>query len=307
MEIGVYFLAMMSPLLYATTNHIDKILLEQYFKEGGVGTLILFSALLSIIALPVLFVIDSSVLAVSWQNLLLLICVGCLNVLLLWCYLQAMFTDEPTVVIIFYQLVPVIGLVLGYLILGETIDASQGLAMVAILAGALILTVAQDADGKVVVRYRTAVYMLIASSCWAFETVLFKLVALEENLWRSLFWEHVVLVFIGVIIFSVVPRYRQTFVAAWKKNSSSVLALNGLNESLYIIGNSVAAYVVLLVPVTITLLMNSFQPLFVLLLGLALHTVAPTLAVENVTRRHLIQKVVAITVTGYGAYQLGEW
>ena len=39
-------------------NHIDKILLERYFKEGGVGTLLIVSALTSVIANPFLYAAD---------------------------------------------------------------------------------------------------------------------------------------------------------------------------------------------------------------------------------------------------------
>jgi len=307
MELGVYLLAIVAPLLYATTNHLDNILLKKYFKEGGVGTLMLFSALLAFLALPVLYVLDSGVFEVSSCNRLLLIGVGVLNTLLLWAYLQAMFNDEPTVVIIYYQLVPVLGLGMGYVVLGETLSVMQLVSMLIIILGALILTVVMDADGVIVFRWKTAVYMLVASVCWAAESTLFKLVALEENPVRSFFWEHVSLLGIGVLMFVLIPRYRQSFVRALKLNSKPVLGLNILNEGLYITGNFVAATVVVLIPVSLTLLMNSFQPVFVLLIGLLLTFAFPKLGVEHVNGRHLLQKLVAIALTGLGAYLIGDW
>ncbi len=307
MELGVYLLAIVAPLLYAATNHLDNILLKKYFKEGGVGTLMLFSALLAFLALPVLYVIDSGVLEVSGYNRLLLIGVGVLNTLLLWAYLQAMFNDEPTVVIIYYQLVPVLGLGMGYVVLGETLSVMQHVSMLIIILGALILTVVMDADGVIVFRWKTAAYMLLASVCWAAESTFFKLVALEENPVRSFFWEHVSLLGIGVLMFALIPHYRRSFVRALKLNSKPVLGLNILNEGLYITGNFVAAMVVVLIPVSLTLLMNSFQPLFVLLIGLLLTFAFPKLGVEHVNSRHMTQKLLAIALTGLGAYLLGEW
>lgn len=307
MDIGVYLLAIISPLFYAATNHIDNILLVKYFKQGGVGTLILFSALLSILAMPVLYFIDPSVLEVDATSMAMLALVGVINVILLWCYLQAIFNDEPTVVIIYYQMVPVIGLGLGYLVLGETIATNQAISMGIIIIGALILTVALDADGKIIFRGRTALYMLTASTCWASESVLFKLVALEENAWRSLFWEHAALVVIGTLLLILVPHYRKSFMNALKFNSGPVLGLNVLNEIFYMFANSVAAYVVLLIPVSLTLLMNSFQPLFVLIMGVVIHVLFPRLGVEHVNSRNMTQKCIAIALTGVGAYLLGEW
>ncbi|MFT7507389.1 MAG: drug/metabolite transporter (DMT)-like permease [Acidimicrobiales bacterium] len=307
MDIGVYLLAIVSPLLYAATNHFDNILLAKYFKEGGVGTLILFSALLSIIAIPVFYLIDPTVLGVDMKSVAILILVGLINVLLLWCYLQAVFTDEPTVVIIYYQLVPVIGLGLGYVILGETLTSNQMFAMIIIIMGALVLTVALDDDGKIVFRGRTAFYMLIASTCWAFESVLFKLVALEENVWRSLFWEHSTLGVIGILILIFIPHYRKSFQKALRLNSGPILSLNVTNEVFYMTANSVAAFVVVLIPVSLTLLMNSFQPLFVLVIGFILTVFFPKLGVVHIRRSNMKQKLIAIAITGLGAYMLGGW
>jgi len=304
METTLLLFALLTPLLYAATNHLDNILLEKYFKSGGVGTLILFSALLSFLSLPILLWFDSSVFEVSWSNMALLFGVGLLNTLLLWCYLQAIFNDEPTVVIIYYQLVPVLGLGMGYLVLGETVTGEQLFAMAIILFGASILTVVMDENG-IVFRWKTAGYMLAASLCWAAESTFFKFVALEENWVRSFFWEHVALVFIGVCLFAAVPHYRHSFLKALSLNSGTILGLNVTNEALYMSANAIAAFVVMHSLVATTLLLNSFQPMFVLLLGLLLTWVFPRLEVEHVNGQHRLQKVAALLLTVYGGYELG--
>ena len=307
LSISTFLLAIVSPLLYAATNHIDNILLGRYFREGGVGTLMLFSALLSRLAASIFYLSDPTVLRTDLQNMLILAVVGVVNVILLWCYLQAIFEDEPTVVIIYYQLVPVLGLAMGYGILGETIAQLQVVAMTIIIIGALILTVAQDDTGRIKFQFRTAVYMLVASTCWALESTLFKLVALEENVWRSLFWEHVVLFCLGLLLLAFVPVYRQSFVKALRVNSAPILTLNLTNEGLFMLANTVAAYVVLLIPVALTLLMNLFQPLFVLVLGLLLTRAFPNLGVEHINKRNMLQKVIAIVLTAIGTFLLGDW
>lgn len=100
-----FFLALIGPFLYALTNHIDKILLEKYFKQGGVGTLMLFSSLLSALVLPFFYFADSTVLDVSGINVIILTIVAILNIGLLWLYFLALKGDEASVVIVFYQLV----------------------------------------------------------------------------------------------------------------------------------------------------------------------------------------------------------
>src|SRR3989338_3468803 len=96
MDVASFFIALIGPLLYALTNHIDKILLEKYFKKGGVGTLILFSSLLSALALPFLFMADTTALSMGGMSILALAVVGILNVLVLWCYLLALNDEDAT-------------------------------------------------------------------------------------------------------------------------------------------------------------------------------------------------------------------
>ena len=93
---------MISPLLWAMCNHIDKIILERYFKEGGVGTLIIISALASGIAAPFLYLIDPSVLDVGRGSLEIIVVTALLDVVMLWAYLNAMQRDDSSRVIVYY-------------------------------------------------------------------------------------------------------------------------------------------------------------------------------------------------------------
>lgn len=295
---------MVAPFMYAMTNHIDKIILSKYFRDGGVGTLILFSSLLSILAIPVIIFMEPTVLDVSLFHAVVLATVGGLTVLLLWCYLKALEHDEASVVIIFYQLVPVFALGLGYLILGETLTKMQLISMAIIMLGTSIVTFEIDAENGFSVRWKTVVYMLIATSCWAIESVIFKAVALEENVWRSLFWEHAALVLIGVFLLTFVSHYRTHFITAIKENSAAILSVNVLNETFYMFGNITVAFAVMLAPVALVLLNQSFQSFFVLVIGLLLTLLAPSLTAEKIEVRNLAQKLFAIIITGIGTYLL---
>ncbi len=209
-----FFLALVGPLLYATTNHIDKVLLERYFKVGGVGTLMLFSSLLSALVLPFLLWADPIALQVSMTNVFALGTVGILNVVVLWFYFLALKDDEASVVIVFYQLVPVFGYVLGYLILGESLTKMQLIAMAIIIFGTTIISFEIDMDRRFRLRRQTVAYMLAASFSWALGSVIFKAVALEENVLRSLFWEHLMLTCVGIAIFVCARTHRMHFIAA---------------------------------------------------------------------------------------------
>jgi drug/metabolite transporter (DMT)-like permease len=114
-------------------------------------------------------------------------------------------------------------------------------------------------------------------------------------------------VVIGLLMFTFIRHYRTSFLNALRVNSKPILGLNVLNEGLYISGNYVAALVVVMIPVSLTLLMNSFQPLFVLVIGLLLTVLFPNSGVEYINRRNMVQKLLAIALTGAGVLLLGGY
>jgi hypothetical protein len=146
--------------------------------------------------------------------------------------------------------------------------------------------------------------MVAASFFWALGSVLFKAVAIEENVWHSLFWEHVVLVFVGIGIFIFMRSYRNHFLLAIRNNTKAILSLNVLNELLYMLGNAVFAFAYLLAPLGLILLTESFQPVFVLIIGIFLTIFFPKLTAEKIKARHLWPKIIAICITGIGTYLL---
>jgi len=299
-----FFISLIGPFLYAITNYIDKVLLEKYFKEGGVGTLLIFSALLSALALPILFWFDPTPFDVGLINILVLACVGILNVLVLFFYLKALEDEEVSITVVFYQLVPVFAYGLGYLILGETLTTLQLIAMGVIIFGTSIVSFEIDTENRFRLRRKTIFYMLAASFCWALGSVVFKAVALEEQVVRSLFWEHLMLTFIGIGLFVFVRSYRTHFMIAIRGNSRAILSLNVLNESLFMLGNVVFSFAYLLAPIALVLLAESYQPLFALAIGIFLTIFFPLVIAEKIHVKHLWQKGLAIAITGLGTYLL---
>lgn len=299
-----FLIALIGPFLYAFTNHIDKILLQKYFKDGGVGTLIIFSSLATALALPFLYMMEPDVFSIGLSNMLIMFVVGLLYTGVLWFYLMALEDDEASVAIVFYQLVPVMAYIMGYFLLGETLTEMELISMAIIIFGASIISFEMDNENGFVLRKKTIIYMSLAALCWAAASVIFKFVALEENVWRTLFWEHLALTAIGILLFLCVRSYRDHFIIAFKENSKGILGLNITNEALYMVGNIALSYAYLLAPVALVLLADSFQPIFVLVIGVFLTIFFPHITAEKIEAKHLWQKLFAIVITGIGTYLL---
>jgi bacterial/archaeal transporter family protein len=299
-----FFIALIGPFMYAMTNHIDKILLEKYFKDSGVGTILLCSSLFSVILLPFFFLADRSVLGVGGIQILALAVSGLLCVLVLWCYLLALKEEEASVVIVFYQLVPVFGYILGYLVLGEILTKIQLVAMAIIIAGTTIISFEVDVENKFKLRKKTILPMVAASFFWALQSVIFKAVALQENVWRSLFWENAMLFLTGVCIFIFMRSYRTNFLSAIRNNSVPILSINFANEFFYLLGNVAFALAYMIAPVTLVLLTDSFQSIFALVIGIFLTVFFPKISTEKIQAKHIWPKIFAICLTGIGTYLL---
>jgi len=299
-----FLIALIGPFLYALTNHIDKTLLDKYFKQGGVGTILLFNSLFALVALPFFFLADRNVLSVSGIQILALAVVGILNVLILWCYLFALKDEEASVVIVFYQLVPVFAYVLGYFILGEVLTRLQLISMAIILLGTTIISIEIDSENKFKFRKKAILPMTAASFFWALGSVIFKAVAIEENVWRSLFWEFSMLAIVGIGMFAFIRSYRTNFLLALQKNSKTILSICFLNEFIYVMGNLAFAFAYLLAPIALVLLTNSFQSIFALIIGVFLTVFFPRIAVEKIQSKYIWPKIIAICITGIGPYLL---
>lgn len=301
---SLFLILQIPPLLYAVTNLIDKNLLSKYFTEGGVRILLMFSAILAGIVAPVAYFIHPEVFDMSFENMIILALVAVIDLVLLWAYLTALEQDDPTVVIICYQMVPIMTLGTGFFFLGETITKYQGMAMAIILGGTLIAGLEFGSKRFLSFKWRTLLYMLIACACWAIEIVIFKVVALEESVWPSIFWTNLIHFFLGVALFVFSKQNRTLFFKKFREHGRGVLALNVVNEVLYLTGNTVSYLAAMQTVAALVLLMQTYQTIYVFVLGLLVAMLTRNLFKENTSPIAIFTKLVAIVVTGVGSYIL---
>lgn len=299
-----FFIALIGSLFYASTNHIDKYLISKYLKGGEVGSLVIFSSIFSIFALPIIYFIHPEVFSVTIFQSVILVTTGMMAVIALLLYFYALNEDEATNVVPFYQTIPIFAFALGFIILGETVSSIQAIASVIIITGATILSF-EFGGGKIRFKSKVVFLMLTASFLYALSSVVFKLVALEEGFWLSTFWSLVGKVILGGFFLSAVPIYQRQFFTVLKDNKVRILALNSTNEILAILADGFVSFATLLAPVALVLLAGAFQPVFVLIIGILLTVFFPRISKESLSRNHVIQKIVAIGLIMIGTYFLG--
>jgi drug/metabolite transporter (DMT)-like permease len=300
-----FFIALWAPFLLACANHNDKFLVSRYLKEKSIGSIVILSSLFSGLAMPILLFIQPEVYEIKLAPGSALVATGMLSVFAAVCYLHALDIDEASFVTPLYQTVPIFAFFLAYFILGEKITLSQGLASIVIIVGALAFSLEFGRRG---VRFKRKVValMLVASCLSAINGVIFKLVAVEKGFWVSLFWGFGGQVMAGLALLVCVSTYRRDFFGLFTQQKAAGVGLIALSRTLFGVSEAVTLYATLLAPVALVLVVNSFQPLFVFALGIALTLLLPQVAKESMDRMKMLQKGVGITFMLVGGYLISR-
>jgi drug/metabolite transporter (DMT)-like permease len=303
MQVSWFLIALVTPILHALANHVDKHLISRYFQSGGVGALALFSSLFSLGVSIVIFIISPEVIRFESTYAGVLLLNGAFNLLYIVLYLHALELDDASTVVPFFQLVPVFGFILGYFFLKETLLPSQIYGSLVIILGATVLSF----DFNKSLKFKRRLVLLLAGSSllYAVSNVLFKLVAIESGFKISFFWNTLGQVGAGVLLYLLVASYRQQFNLTFKSNSSRVLGLNFANSAIIFLGDTALFYALLMAPVALVLVVSGLQPLFVLLMGIFFTAFFPRLITESLEKKVLIQKIIGVALTVVGSIIVG--
>jgi drug/metabolite transporter (DMT)-like permease len=297
-----FFIALITPILHAVANHIDKHLISKYFKAGAVGSLVIFSSLFALIALPIIYFINPTIVGLGMPTTLYLIINGVLSLSYVIFYLYALEIDEASVVAPFFQMIPVFGFILGYFILGETLVTHQLYACAAIILGGLLLSLnLQGGIRNITIKKKLLLLMFSSSFLYALNNVIFKFFAIDTGFSTSLFWNMVGQVLLGIILLVFVASYRKQFQTVIKDNTLAVLGLNFFNGLIILTGDIVFFFALLLAPVTLVFAVSGFQPFFVLIFGIILSLFFPNFGSESLERKVLIQKIIGIAFIVLGS------
>src|SRR5882757_9409338 len=133
--------ALCGPILWAISTHLDKYLVERYFKDTDVAVLLVFTALMGVVLMPVIAFFEPGVFERDKLSIVLLSLSGLLYMVGITFYLRALQGNDASVVAPFFQASPLFGYVLAYLVLGETLSAKQLMGSALIVGGVLSVSI----------------------------------------------------------------------------------------------------------------------------------------------------------------------
>jgi drug/metabolite transporter (DMT)-like permease len=291
--------AFSGPILWAASTHMDKYLVERYFKDSDVAVLLIFTALIGLITLPFIWFLEPRVASLSFDNAALMGLSGVLIMGAMLFYLRALQSEEASVVAPFFQAAPLFGFVLGYVVLGETLSPTQMAGGALVVGGTALVSLRSD-PRQTSFNWRLAALMLACALAIAVSSLIFKIFALREEFWPTTFW-----MFAGEALFGAallaVPSYRRQFIDLMRLNPGAVLSINAANELINLGGGLGNRYALVLAPLSLVQAIGSTTTLFVFAFGVVLSIFWPALGRENLSRRELLHKGAAAVLVAAGA------
>ncbi|MDQ5913635.1 MAG: hypothetical protein QG623_254 [Patescibacteria group bacterium] len=302
----VFLLSLVPPALWAASNHFDKYIVSKYFKTIGVGAMMIFSALIGLLVLPVAALFQSNAFSISPVTALLMALNGCLYLVAVQPYLKALKISDASAAVPIFQIIPVISFFLARVVLNETLTNNQIVGGLIIVLGAIVVSFEIQESRKLKLRGDVLGLMFLSSLIFAANFLLFKVFAIDTDFWTTAFWESVGFIVFGVALLLFAKSYRTDFISVFKRNGKVVVGLNVINEVLNIVAKLVFNYTSLLAALTLAWIAVGFQPVFVLIYSILLAVFFPKISKENVAGKHLVQKLISIAVMLLGAYILNS-
>jgi len=296
-----FLLALIAPALWALVGHIDKFIINKYFQGKGIGSLVIFTGLSGFIFSLFILLFNFSAIKITLTDAIIIACSGALLIASYIPYLRAMEKEEASLIVALFQMIPVFGYFLGLIFLHEQLSLLQIVGSSLIIIGVVVITL--DFSQNIKIKLKPLLFMVLSSFMIAFNVLLFKIVALEANFWGTVFWEYIGAAIFSLFLFFGITIYRRQFLGMIKK-SRMVMAVNCFGELLGIGAKLISNFVSLIVPIVLVLIVNSFQPVFSLLYGIIFTLFISKIYKENIDKKLLLQKGVAIFIIVFGSYLL---
>ena len=282
--------AFSGPIMWAVSTHIDKFLVDKYFRDSDTAVLMVFTALLGIIALPAIWLFEPKVLALPWLATGVMILSGILYMGAMLFYLRAIQTEEASVVAPLFQANTLFTFALGAIILHEMPHWPQLLGAGLVILGALGLSLGKNLHlGSF--KPRLVMLMLAATFVVALSSVAFKFFAVQDEFWSTTFWTFVGEGLFGAAILAL-PKYRQQFLTLFRRNPGAVIGVNAANELINLGGGLGVRYASLLAPVALVSAVSATTTFFVFFFSILLTLFFPKVGHEDLSARNVIQKAI---------------
>ena len=299
MPFGFVVLTLTAAVCFAAGNVLDKIIMTVHVDRPLVKVF-WYGLLAPIVGLPALWA--GAVHLPPLPVLGVTILAGALFMASLLLVMQAMKTGEVSRLALLKQTAPLFVLVFSFALLHEVLSLAQYAGVGLLLVAGLLSSLDHPDDGLPVPAFnRPFRLVLLASVLNALSVVFLKYALGETNVWTVFYGEQIGLFLLAPFILCAGDGVRRE---AWALARHPGRSLGMIAASSIVFAGAVISYTTAMNQASATLVaaLNSINPLFTLLLVLALQQVGFSHFEERMTRSELVAKTLAVLLFAAGVY-----
>ena len=224
-------------------------------------------------------------------------------------YFLALNRDDTTIIAILLQLIPVFMLFISPLILdNQHISPLQLIGSAIITFAAITITYEPSKKKFSKEKFITFAMMAFSSSAYAIWFIIERYTNQSHDYNQTILWTNLTLLIVGIVIFVLSKKYRESFIEMLKSNGRKVIGLNIINE----LFNSFSGVFSTLGGTMTSIALVSFvaqgvQPFAVMLLGILITKLFPKIEKEKITKIDLTKRTITIVfcIIGLALIQFG--
>ncbi|MFH0835944.1 MAG: DMT family transporter [Candidatus Micrarchaeota archaeon] len=286
--------ALIAAFCFAVAETGEKLLLTKWFSKPVTLTIVL--GVTGLLAAALIFALQGF----EWlgeTNALIALAAGVCYVLALWIYYKAVQTEEVSRIVPLFNMTIVFVAVLAAIFLNEVLSLTQYAGVFMILAGGTLISVKSKSSFSV---SRKALGLMVAATfVFSLYLILTKYLLNYSDYWTVFAYARTGgLLLIAPLLFI----HWKDLKGVSRKFGVKAIAVGGLNEGINLIGVLAVTVAMSLGPATLVNALTATQAMMILVIAVALSVLKPDLLKEELSRKTIGIKAIAILLIIAGVY-----
>jgi uncharacterized membrane protein len=293
------FFALLSPIFFALNDAFIKTFIDKdkrFDKPFPYSILLTFVDVVFIASVFFLFPIST-----SYPSVLVTFVYGALVSYIFYFFYNAMKHDEGSRSSALMQTNPLLTALLSAALIGEVLSPSQYAGIILIVSAAILISHKWTEGGRK--RSPALKYALIFAVFVAIANVFTKFMLGSMDFWSLFFWTS-----LGVLanntMLLLIPSIRRDFGKLARLLDRRTVFFCFVKESLWFLGDLAFLFATTYGPVSIVAALGALQPLFYLFIAILSSALVPHILKEDLGRRHLLEKALAVVMIFLGIWLL---
>ncbi len=290
-------LALIATLLWSFGAVLCKIVRLNFIKNSI--SYLIISTPITLCGLIFLFFGEFIIPSVKIMSFIILSAIS--GIIGYWFYLEALHKEEISKTIIFLNMSPIFMLVFASIFLNEILELSDYLAFPLIITGGFLMSLDNN-------RFRLSkgLFLLVISMIFFTIQNLFLKLSAESNFVTITVIRQMFFLVLFPLIFIVSKKARESTKQDLKDINKKKISLIYLVEILGITGIAFSYMAMQRGPVSLVVLVEGIQPLFVFILALFLTIQFPKILKEEINKKTIIIKIISIILMLVGLYLIAQ-